>query len=111
MSKTHDGGLKDMRSDRKEVWVFPNEDNSKCCVRLVEKYLKLCPQVTKKNNFYLQSLSKPTPSQWYRDQVVGQTTLAKTVKRLFKEADIEGFFTNHSCRRSGATRLFQAGVD
>ena len=42
--------------------------------------------------------------------MVGQQTLSKTVKRLFEEAKIEGFFTNHSCRRSGATRLFQAGV-
>ena len=109
--KTHDGGLKDMRNDRKEVWVFPAVNTSRCCVRLVEKYLKLCPQSFKKNNFYLQSLSKPTPVQWYSEQVVGQNTLSKTVKRLFKEANITGFFTNHSCRRSGTTTLFQAGVD
>ena len=111
VSKTHDGGLKDMRSDRKENWVFPNSDRSRCCVRLVEKYLKLCPQYYRKSNFYLQSLPKPTPSQWYGEQVVGQATLAKTVKCLFEEADIAGYFTNHSCRRSGTTRLFQAGVD
>ena len=28
-----------------------------------------------------------------------------------KEAKIEGFFTNHSLRRSGGTRLFNAGID
>ena len=39
VSKTHDGGIKDMNSERKEVWVFPNENESRCCVRLVEKYL------------------------------------------------------------------------
>ena len=111
VSKTHDGGLKDMRSDRKEVWVYPNSDITKCCVRLVEKYLKLCPQYHKKPNFYLHSLAKPTPSQWYGEQVIGQATLAKTVKKLLKEVNIDGYFTNHSCRRSGTTRLFQAGVD
>ena len=110
ISKTHDGGLKDMRTDRKEVWVYPSAIPERCCVRLVEKYLKLCPPYYKKSNFYLQSLPKPTPSQWYGEQVVGQQTLSKTVKRLFEEAKIEGFFTNHSCRRSGTTRLFQAGV-
>ena len=24
VSKTHDGGIKDMRHDRKEVWITPN---------------------------------------------------------------------------------------
>ena len=110
ISKTHDGGLKDMRTDRKEVWVYPSAIPERCCVRLVEKYMKLCPPYYKKSNFYLQSLPKPTPSQSYGEQVVGQQTLSKTVKRLFEEAKIEGFFMNHSCRRSGTTRLFQAGV-
>ena len=72
ISKTHDGGLKDMRSDRKEVWVFPNENPERCCVRLVDKYLRLCPNVQKRNNFYLHSLSKPTPNQWYSEKVIGQ---------------------------------------
>ena len=111
ISKTHDGGLKDMRSDRKEVWVYPNDNPTRCCVRLVDKYLKLCPKNVKKPNFYLQSLAKPRPSQWYGDQVVGQNTLAKTVKNLLKEANIDGYFTNHSCRRSSTTKLFQAGID
>ena len=30
---------------------------------------------------------------------------------MVKKAKIEGFFTNHSLRRSGGTRLFRAGVD
>ena len=100
-----------MNSDRKEVWVFPNENPSRCCIRLVEKYLKLCPPYYKKANFYLQSKSKPTPSLWYAEQVVGQKTLSKTIKSMFKEAQIEGYFTNHSCRRAGTTRLFQTGVE
>ena len=100
-----------MRSDRKEVWVYPAANIERCCVRLVEKYLKLCPSNFKRSNFYLHSLPKPTPRQWYGEQVVGQTTLSKTVKRIFKDANIAGYFTNHSCRRSGTTRLFQAGVD
>ena len=111
ISNTHDGGLKDMRSDRKEVWVFPSDNPERCCVRLVEKYLRLCPKYQKRNNFYLHSLSKPTPNQWYSEQVVGQNTLSKTIKRLFTEASIDGFYTNHSCRCAGTTRLFQSGVN
>ena len=30
---------------------------------------------------------------------------------MMKTAEIEGYFTNHSARRTGSTRLFQAGVD
>ena len=111
INKTHDGGLKDVRSDRKEVWMIPSERSDRCCVCLIDKYLKLCLQTFKRNNFYLHSLVKPTPTQWYGEQVIGQNTLFKTVKRLFEEAKIEGHFTNHSCHRSGMTHLFQAGVD
>ena len=110
VTKTHDGGLKDMRHDRKIVWVYPSEDVNRCPVRLVEKYLSLCPNYTKKSNFYLQSLQKPTPKQWYAGQVVGENSISKVVKSLMQEANIEGFFTNHSLRRSGGSHLFQAGV-
>lgn len=53
-TKSNDGGLKHMRYDRKIVWVHPNNVNrERCPVRLVEKYLSLCPPVKKKDNFYL----------------------------------------------------------
>ena len=112
ITKTHDGGLNDMRRERKIVWVFPSENRSRCPVRLVEKYLSLCPKNYKKrDNFYLQSLARPTPKQWYGCQVVGTNSIGKVVKVLMEKAHIEGFFTNHSLRRTGGTRLFQAGVD
>ena len=111
VTKTHDGGLHDMRHDRKVVWIYPNAGNiSRCPVRLIEKYLSLCPARGKKSNFYLQSLQKPTPIQWYGVQVVGQNKIGKVVKTLMKDAGITGFFTNHSARRTGGTRLFRAGV-
>ena len=71
----------------------------------------LCPKYYAKKNFYLKSLTKPKPTQWYCNHLVGQNTLAGVVKVLMKEAGIEGFFTNHSLRRTGGTHLFQAGVD
>ena len=44
VTKTHDGRLKDMRHERKIVWVYPNNMNiNRCPVRLIEKYLSLCP--------------------------------------------------------------------
>ena len=109
-TKTHDGGIKDMKAERKIVWIYPNPNVTRCTVRLVEKYLSLCPAYYTKSNFYLQALQKPKPNQWYGEQVIGQQTISKIVSKLMEEAKIEGFFTNHSLRRSGGTRLFRAGV-
>ena len=113
VTKTHDGGWNDMRRDRKVVWVFPNKANlQRCPVRLVQKYINLCPLLyIKKGNFYLQSLQKVTSNQWYGEQVVGQQSISKVIKKLMEEGDIQGYFTNHSAHRTGGTCLFQAGVD
>ena len=79
-------------------------------MRLVDKYLSLCPTETKKPNFYLQLLQRPHPKQWYLTQVVGQNSIAKVVKTMMKDAKIEGFFTNHLTRRTDGTCFFRAGV-
>ena len=93
-----------------EVWIYPRNNINRCPVRLTQKYLSLCPNYKRKSNFYLQSLQKPTPIQWYGEQVVGQNTLSKVIKKLMEEAGIEGFYTNHSARYTGGMRLFRAGV-
>ena len=114
VTKTHDGGIADCKYDHKEVWIFPNIDQpQRCTARLVEKYLSLCPLYYKKNNFYLQSLQKHAPKQWYAyaEKVIGTHTIGKVVMDIMKEAKIEGFFSNHSLRCSGGTRLFRRGVD
>ena len=111
VTKTYDGGLNDMRRECKIVWVYPSKDKTRCPVCLVEKYLSLCPPFQKRNNFYLQSLQRPTPKTWYSNQVVGQNSISKVVKQMMKDANIEGFFTNHSLRRTGGTRLFRGGID
>ncbi|XP_071093222.1 uncharacterized protein [Haliotis cracherodii] len=49
--------------------------------------------------------------KWYLQTPDGHNTLKVTVKRLCKEADLEGTKTNHSLRATAATRLYQANVD
>ena len=111
-TKTNDGGLKQMRKERKVVWVYPNHENvTRCLVHLVDKYISLCPPFYKKPNFYLQSLTKTNPAQWFAEQVVGINVIKKVVKNILGRANIEGYFTNHSLRHTGGSRLFQAGVD
>ena len=111
ITKTNDGGLAHMKKERKIVWVHPLSNVDQDPDRLVDKYISLCPDFHRKPNFYLHSLSKYNPVQWYGEQVVSQHSLSKVVKNLLASAAIDGYFTNHSLRRSGATRLFQANVD
>ena len=74
----------------------------------------LCPPVVKgsnKWNFYLRSIVRTTPAQWYSSRVMGVNAIKKVVGEMLKDVKLDGFFSNHSLRRSGTTRLFQAGVD
>ena len=111
VTKTHDGGLRDMRRDRKEVWIHPNIVNpDRCYVRLIDKYLSLCPPYYKKCNFYLQARNVITPACWYQNQVMGEGSIGKIIGKMMEEAGYVGFYSGHSLRRSGGSCLFQAGV-
>ena len=112
-TKTNDGGINSMRKDRKIVWIYPSSNKVRCPVRILDKYVSLLPQVkpNRKSNFYLRSLERFTPAQWYGEQVVGLNSIRKVIETLAENSGLEGFFTNHSLRRTGITRLFQAGVD
>ena len=114
ITKTNDGGLADMRKERKVIWVFPSENVTHCPVRLIDKYISLCPSITsqsKKDNFYHHRLEKTNPAQWYSEQMVSINTMKKVVTNMLKSVDYEGFYTNHSLRCKGATRLFQSGIE
>ena len=113
MTKMNDGGLGHMQKDRKVVWVYPSDNINRCPVHLVDKYVSLCPPVGSKSkpNFYLRSLDKPNPAQWYSTRVIGINTIHKVVDQMLKDAKLDRYFTYHSLRRSGTTPLFQAAVD
>ena len=64
------------------VWVYPSENSGRCTVCIVDKYMSLLPPVkpnAKRANFYLRSLEKYNPAQWYGEQVVGLNTLRKVM--------------------------------
>ena len=110
VTKTHDGGLRDMRRDRKEVWIHPNLVNpARCYVRLIDKYLGLCPPFYKKANFYLQCRNIPTPACWYQNQVMGEGSIGKIISKLMESAGYLGFYSGHSLRRSVAVVYSKRG--
>lgn len=58
-----------------------------------------------KRNVYLLYLAV-----WFGNSPVGHNLLGETVKRLCKNAEIEGQFTNHSLRATTATRALKKGI-
>ena len=112
VSKTNQGGLKQRKKLPKEVIQKENKDDPrKCLVRLYKLYNSKCPLDRPDGALYLKPLVHFTADVWYSKTAVGHNTLASTVKRLMTAGGIEGHYSNHSLRRTAATRLFEAGVD
>lgn len=111
-SKNNSGGLAHRKVTPKKIVHYENIDNtSRCLVSLFRQYISHRPTDTKETAFYLTPLRNPKSNVWYSGIPVGKNTLAKTVGRICKNAEISGHKTNHSLRVTSATRLFQKGVD
>ena len=112
LSKNRSGGLKGRKIQPKVVQHYNNPENpDRCFVELFKLYRSLCPSNPPKDAFYLQPLSKPTPTYWFSNKPMGHNKLEGTVARLCKAAGIPGYRTNHSLRATAATRLYNAGVE
>ncbi|XP_071099665.1 uncharacterized protein [Haliotis cracherodii] len=65
----------------------------------------------KMDAFYYSPLAKPKADRWFSNFPIGHNTLQGIIKRLCRNAGIEGKRTNHSLRTTSATRLYRANVD
>ena len=111
VTKTDLGGVRDMKKERKIMWIKPSRNLCCCPVRLVGKYLSLLPKTGSKPNLYLHSLRKTEPNCWYSTNPLGKNKVKNCVSQMLKDAGLDGFFTNHSLRRTAATPLFRAGAN
>ena len=112
ISKNHPGGLKGLKHKPKIVVHHANIENpDRCFVRLFKLYRDLCPKDRPDDAFYLAPLKKYTKSCWFSKSPVGHNTLKNFMSNMCKEADIQGFKTNHSLRATAATRLYESGID
>ena len=69
--------------------------------------------IEKNERFYLcpmQQVAGYDGAPWFYRQNIGQHKVQTMVKNMFKAAEIDGKYTNHSLRATGASSLFNAGV-
>lgn len=98
--------------ENKSVTIFKNQlARERCLVTLLDAYLEKLPKAALDTDvFYCRSIQKYHDGYWYSPQARGKNYLSYMVKAMCREAGIEGDFSNHSLRASGATELFQSGV-
>lgn len=112
--KNNLGGLKHRSFKQKRIEHYANNSTpDRCLVHLYKKYVSKCPEsAMAKNVFYLTPRRgfKHSDDVWYGNTAVGHNILGETVKRLCKDAEIEGQFTNHSLRATTATRALKKGI-
>ena len=114
VSKSNQGGLRHRKTSRKSVRAFDNPaEPERCFVRLFELYLSKCPEQDRPDAFYLKAMPKPTAQQWYCRSPLGHNTLKGMFRSICTTAGLDDptRFTNHSLRRTAATKLYQADFD
>ena len=109
--KTNKSGLKHRSVDCKVVDVYCVANIERCPVRIFQFYLSMLPKHRVCQALYLQPRKKFTERSWFLDKPVGINTLRNVVKKLCEDADIPGYYTNHSLRSSSATRMYRSGVE
>lgn len=54
---------------------------------------------------------KPKSNVWYYAQPMGINTLSKIVNTLVSKIGLQGRFSNHSCRATAASRMYQGNCE
>ena len=112
-SKTTQGSISDHGKVSPRVSYFCNGHRVRCFIELNCKYLFLgLPGSHSWPKLYVQTYSKwqPGSDYWYTNRPVRKNTLAKYIQTMMSDTDIEGYFRNHSIRKSTCTKLSRKGL-
>ena len=104
-TKTLTGGLRQRNLSAKSIRHYSTvSDSSRCLHKIYSSYLEA---IGNTGVFY----RRPLPGKRFSKQPMGVNKLSIIVKSMCKNANIPGYFTNHSGKRTCATALFREGVD
>ena len=109
--KTNKGSLKHRKVEPKVVNGYQLSCPDRCPVRILNLYLSLLPKNRNCKALYLHPCKKYMPQNWYKDSQFGENKLRSFVKDLCNKAGIPGFYTNHSLKATGCTRMYNNNVE
>ena len=109
--KTNKGGIKHRKFEPKVVDLFPISDIECCPVHIIMKYLTMLPHDRSCKNFYLQPRHKFNAFSYYQDRPAGLNRIYDMVKEVCKNANLPGFYSNHSLRSTACTRMYHCDID
>ncbi|KAK2547374.1 hypothetical protein P5673_032672, partial [Acropora cervicornis] len=81
-----------------------DEEPAMCLVRLYKKYLERCPKTAVQGN------NKSTNEVWFTSTPVGHKKIGNVVRKMCKDAGLQGQFSNRSLRAKTATRGLEKGI-
>ncbi|CAC5398682.1 unnamed protein product [Mytilus coruscus] len=103
-NKTYKGGLNQRNLSAKNLKHYLQNP---VLFKIYEQYLNIVRDLNG-TVFYRRPLDKGSIK--FGEQSVGVNKLSNIMKTMCAEAGIEGYFTNHSGKRTCATTLYQTGV-
>ena len=109
-SKNNGGGLKDKKFQAKTVEVLRDDElGDRCVVRLYTLYIEKRSNVGQ-DFLWVKPIPKPQ-TKWFSSQRLGVHTCQRKLKNFASEVSLEGRLTNHSMRRTSASRMARGGLN
>ena len=110
-SKTNSGELAHAHLKRKTMRAYENNDQpERFPVPFYKEYMAHVPKDAPANSFYLRPLKEPKGNIWYYKIAAGRETLGNFAAQVMKGASFEGYYSNHSLRKTCATQLYDKGL-
>ena len=112
-SKNNSGGLEEHNLTVKNVIINAVPSSPRCHVKVYREYLRRVPPeaISSNERFYLQPIEpKPNSEYWFSLRPISENKLKSMLKKIMSSANVEGEYTNHSLRCTGAAEMFTAGV-
>ncbi|CAC5394234.1 unnamed protein product [Mytilus coruscus] len=105
--KTYNGGLRHGSIAPKAVKHYVGKADR----NIANYYRKYLDAMVKSGPFYRRPVAISNEEPVKFDQVLGVNQLGRLMKTICEKGGLKGNFSNHSGKRTLATRLYQAGVD